>query len=274
LIERLQDLEKVSPHPILVALGNLGPDAKPAVPALLKLLEIGDSIFSGDVMNVLGQIGPDSKIAVPRLLTRLEGPSEFDRARAVQALGRIGPEARTAVSALKKRQEDTSKMVRVWTAFALARTTGDSKSQVAVLMELWKADRGNDSLRSGPASSVRYYIAQALELLGADARPARDLLLEAVLDEHTPLGTRSHVARALGQLQDDVDAIVPKLIGLVERKAEPYARVENCEQACEALGLLGPKAKAAIPYLRRLLDEDENRIVDAATRALEKIETK
>lgn len=269
LVDQLPNLEKMSPNPILVTLGKLGPDAKPAVPALLKLLETGDSIFHGDVMNVLGEIGPGAKTAVPQLLTHLEKTSEYNRARATRALGRIGPGARAAVPALRQRLEDERKMVRVWAAFALARITGESKPQVALLIEMWQEDRGDRSFGSG---SVRYDIAQALELLGAEASPARDLLLEAVLDEKTSPGTHAHVALALGHLRNDAEIVVPKLIELLERKAEGLNRVNNCQQASEALSLLGPKAKAAIPHLRRLLDDEENSIVDAAAKALAKIE--
>jgi len=271
LIDQLPNLEMMSPNPLLVTLGNLGPDAKPALSGLLKLLETGDSILSGDVMNVLGEIGPDAKTAVPHLLAYLEKTSQHDRARAARALGRIGPEARAAVPALRQRLEDERKLVRVWAAFALARTTGENKTQIALLIELWKEDRGDGSFGSG---SVRYDIAQAFELLGAEASEARNLLLEAVLDEKTSTGTHAHVARALGHLRNDADVVVPKLIELLERMTEGFRRVDNCQHAAEALGLLGPKAKAAIPHLRRLLDDEENNIADATAKALEKIEGK
>ena len=269
LIERLKDLEPMAPNPTLLALGNLGPDAAPALPALRKLLESGDSVFVGDVLNAIGQIGPGAKEAVPQVAKRLEAESQFDRAAAARALGLIGPEARAAVTALKKRLGDERKNVRVWAAFALARITGESKPQVALLIELWNEERG-------PFGSdlARYDVAQALELLGAEAAPARDLLLKAVLDEKTAAGTRAHAARALGHLPGDADVIVPKLVKLLGRKAEGYRRKDNCRDACEALGLLGPKAKAAVPALRRLLEDDENEVAEMAARALEKIEAK
>ena len=271
LIERLQDLERSFPNPILVTIGNLGPEAKPALPALLKLLESGDEIHQDGVVNVLGRIGPDAKAAVPLLLVQLEKSSEYNRARAARALGGIGPEARAAIPALKKHLDDEKKMVRVWAAFALARITGESKPNVALLIDLWNEDRPDGSFSRG---LVRYDIAQALELLGADAGPALDILLEAMLDEKTQPGTHAHVARALGHLNKDAAVVVPKLIELLERKAERYVRERNCEHACEALGLLGGKAKGAIPQLRRLMDDEENSIVDAAAKALERIESK
>jgi HEAT repeat protein len=82
------------------------------------------------------------------------------------------------------------------------------------------------------------------------------------------------VARALGHLANDADVIVPKFIALLDRPSRDYTRRTNVEHATEGLGLLGPKAKAAIPRLRQLLEDDDNAIADAAARALAKIETK
>jgi HEAT repeat protein len=108
-------------------------------------------------------------------------------------------------------------------------------------------------------------------LLGPDARPARGILLEAVLGEKTALGTRLHAARALGGLRDDAEVIVPKMVELLGRPAKGYDRANNCQAATETLGLLGSKARAAVPALRKVLDDEENEAVDAARRALERI---
>lgn len=268
LIQSLDDMMKMSPNPILVTLGKLGPAAKPAMPKLLKLLENADSIFANDVMDVLGRIGPDAKESVPKLIERLAAKSPYARAAAARALGGIGSGAQAAVVTLKKILLDEEKQVRVWAAFALARITGDSKSHVAYLMELWKDAGMKEGLFPG---SEHYDIARALELLGPEAQPGRDLLLAAVLDEKTPLGTRNHAARALAHFQQDADDIVPKLLTLLNRKTESFKRVEDCKCVCEAVRILGPKAKAAIPHLKRLLDDEENEVVEAAAQALKHI---
>jgi HEAT repeat protein len=272
LIEQLNDLEKMSPHPILQTLGHIGPDAKPALPALLKLLRSGDDIFTNDVAAAIGQIDLAAAEGLPGLIARLDHADPSARAGAARALGLIGPEAKAAAPALTKRLEDPDKKVRVWAAFALARVADDGKTQLPYLVALWKEDRGTD----GPLSGLtRFDLAQAFELLGAEARPARDLLLAALLDEKTPLGTHQCVARALGRLSDDSETVVPKLIELLERKGEGFDRAERCQHAADALGLLGPKARAAVPCLRRLLDDDDDDAVAvAAERALEKIEGK
>jgi len=118
---------------------------------------------------------------------------------------------------------------------------------------------------------VRYDVAQAFELLGAEARPARDLLLAAVEDEKTLPGTQGHAARALGHLREDAGVIVPRLAAILRRPSDGTAMDWAREHAAEALGMLGPAAKGAVPDLRRLLDGGGDALAEAAARALEKI---
>jgi HEAT repeat protein len=271
LIERLKDLEQVFPQPVLVTIGNLGPAGKDAVPALLKLLEKAERHLADDTVQTLGRIGAEAKAAVPRLIVRLKYKNEYSRACAARALGQIGPDAKEAIPDLNKLLKDERKMVRVWAAFALVRITRDGKSYLPRLLELW----GESDAEAGRfMGSVDFDLAQAFELLGAEARPALDLLLRALQDEQTAPRTHQHVARALGHFHDDAEKIVPGLIALLQRKAKSYARISNCQHAAEALGMLGPKARAAVPHLRKLLDDEEDEIVEAALSALEKIEGK
>jgi hypothetical protein len=83
-------------------------------------------------------------------------------------------------------------------------------------------------------------------------------------------GVHQRVAHALGQLHDDADVIVPKLIALIEQPANRYWGNSTREHAFEALSLLGPKAKAAVPRLRAMA-ESKTALADAAARVLEKI---
>jgi HEAT repeat protein len=265
LIEQLPHLAEVSPHPVLDAIGKMGPRARPALPALLKLLANDESCHHEDVINVLGEIGPE---AVPALVARLGDRSEYRRADAARALGRIGPAAREAVPALRKRLDNEWNMVRVWAAFALIRITGDPKPYMPVLFEMWTEGAG----WSAHAYEWRLDVSKAFVLLGAEARPTRDLLLEALFDEHVQAGPQQRVAQALGQLRDDADVIVPRLIALTERPADAPTRRYDRRLALEALGLLGPKAKAALPTLRALAEDDDNEVAEAAARALEAVQ--
>jgi HEAT repeat protein len=91
----------------LVALGEMGPAAKPAVPDLVKLLRdprlatIGQKwgpAHRAAVVRALGHIGPAAAAAVPALLDLLRSNSFFLRSEIVVALTRMGPPAREAVA--------------------------------------------------------------------------------------------------------------------------------------------------------------------------------
>jgi HEAT repeat protein len=267
LVQCLKDLESVSPHPVLVAIGNIGPDAKSAVPALVELLKQKDTTLQREVIETLGRIGPEARPAVPKLMELLYSEDDRCRQGAARTLSGIGSPAKDAVPALKKLLDDPQPANRVWAGYALARILGDYKSGTALLIDLWKADEGF-------AGSSRYEIARALDLLGAEARPALDLLLEALLNDKTAPSTRYHVARALGHLRDKADAIVPKVMGLIDHKAEGPARVRSCVDAAQCLALLGPQAKSAVPRLRQLAEDEDNEVAEAAVHALASIEAK
>jgi HEAT repeat protein len=271
LVERLKDMQPISHHPLLAVVADFGPDAKDAVPALIELLKKKEVIFHNDAMLALGQIGPSAEAAVPQLEAFLSNASEYPRASAARALGGIGPKAKSAVPALRKLAENDKPAVRVWANFALARITSDVKPPVDALIELWKAYPDDEN---SLADSVRSSIAQAFELLGADALPARDLLLGELLDEKTPAGTRMATARALGRFIDDADVLVPRLLELANRKAEFNGHVYNCVLACQSLGMLGSSAKAALPQLQKMTQDDNDEIASAASWAASRVESK
>ena len=73
--------------------------------------------------EALGQMGPEAKTAVPALTEMLDDRVADVRRSAAAALGKMGPEARPAVPALKKAAEDIDEddSVRKTAAEALTR---------------------------------------------------------------------------------------------------------------------------------------------------------
>ncbi len=72
-----------------VALGELGPAAKAAVPGLIKALNGNDAAIRGPAIEALGNVHGDPDVIVPILLDVLKGQDSTLRAPAVEALGRI-----------------------------------------------------------------------------------------------------------------------------------------------------------------------------------------
>lgn len=110
LIELLRHDEIRSRQLAALNLSRIGPDAKPAVAALVESLQ--EKPMREFAIHALGQIGADAKPAVPELVKLLTDDSYFIRAGAAEALGRIGPDATAAVPALKAVGNDTNALAR------------------------------------------------------------------------------------------------------------------------------------------------------------------
>ena len=103
------------------ALGDIGPAAASAVPALSNALEDEEWIVRSAAAMSLGGIGPPAKSAVSALTNALEDEDEDVREEAASALGKIGPAAAAAVPALTNALRDEDEEVREEAASALGK---------------------------------------------------------------------------------------------------------------------------------------------------------
>lgn len=100
------------------ALGTLGTNAAPAVPALAKALRDQDSQVPWQAATALAFVGYP---AVPHLLELIRDDNPRVRHAVVYALGQIGPAASNSLPALTERLTDTNQHVRASTAYSLTR---------------------------------------------------------------------------------------------------------------------------------------------------------
>ena len=94
-------------------------DIKPALPALIAVLQDDDANVRAWSAQAIGDIGPDAAKAVPDLITLLSNPNEGSRNSACIALRNIGPAAKQALPILRKSLSDPSKDVRRFAALAI-----------------------------------------------------------------------------------------------------------------------------------------------------------
>ncbi len=77
----------------VLALGEIGPEAGAALPALIEALEV-DSIFGKAIVaEVLGKIGPAARVAVPRLVEIHNDLHNTERPSFAKAIKALDPEA-------------------------------------------------------------------------------------------------------------------------------------------------------------------------------------
>ena len=92
------------------ALGDVGPQARAAVPALAKCVSGGTDI-NGDW--ALGRIGPDAKAALPVLESKMRQETGRERVYAAGAVWAIGGENAEARAVVKKALEDSDPHIRI-----------------------------------------------------------------------------------------------------------------------------------------------------------------
>ena len=71
------------------ATGEIGPDAKEGVPALVELLKASDPAVRWNAIWALGRIGPDAKSALPALHDALGDSEALNRGAAADSLRKV-----------------------------------------------------------------------------------------------------------------------------------------------------------------------------------------
>lgn len=108
------------------ALGDLGPQARTAVPALIKSVEQRTRTSTGhmDINGIwaLGRIGPDAKPALPLLEALLKEKDGRELVYAAEAILKIGGDKAGAISALQRALDDEDQQARREAATVLAQT--------------------------------------------------------------------------------------------------------------------------------------------------------
>jgi serine/threonine-protein kinase len=154
------------------ALGNMGGEARPAVPAITALLRDRNEVVRWRAAEALGKVGPEAREAVPALVAALSGPPGLLTTEAAKALGRIGPSGRESVPALARALGNTEVFTRREAAKALVRMGASGAPAVDALIA---ALRDKDKV-------VRAEAARALGRVGPGARAAVPALTAASRD--------------------------------------------------------------------------------------------
>src|SRR5262245_42330924 len=274
----------------LDALGRIGPDARPAFPALLTPLHDDDIGVRAQATRVLPMIGAEPGAAIPLLLESLKDESDRVRIAAVEALASYGPKAATALPALMRNFRDRSSwscaaagkvLVAIGAPAAppLIEALGDKELREEAAALLGKI--GPPAKAAGPALAPLVFdeeptirVTAGLALWRIDPKhPSSRTLVASLIRElrgDNDIG-RAYACNALGELGDlglEAKAAIPALIDLL-RDRDSSAR----DYAAEALGNLGPAAIAAVPALVEALQPANTGLAQKARVALKQIDS-
>ena len=263
------------------ALGEIGPRSRAAVTALIGALKDEETNVRCQAELALALIDPGAGAAVPALIEALRDKDKHVRWVAGKALARIGPGAKAAVPALIEALKDEGENVRWMAGYALEEMGSDARAAVPALIEALKdEDEG-----------VRAEAAEALAEIDPNVRVAVPVLLKMLEDELRH--RRSRAAAALGKIGPDVEAAVSAFIdaskdkrthvwgnyalfkiasrpdtipALIEAMGDENGDVR--EEAADALGRIGPDARAAVPALTKALSDEHEGVRYYAALAL------
>ncbi len=246
------------------ALMRAGPEARPAVPGLVKLLAADGSPLRFLAPIALSRVGAD---AVPALRKALESGTASVRAGAALALGLIGAEAKPAGPALVGMLMDKDPSAKRNAATALGqigfrvgagglkKLLADKDGSVAVeaAWALWLLEKdaaGVDTLAGACADSDEALVQRALQCLteiGPKARTAAKAILAATKHESAEVRIAAGVAAYL----------------VVGKADEAHATLEGAMKSADArlkavaaLGLLTNDARAVTRLEGLLRDPD------------------
>ena len=227
------------------ALGQIGPAARDAVPALREALRTRSSpVFP--LAYALWNVSGRADWVVPELVELLN-ESDTPGEEVFMLLARIGPAAQDAVPTLTQ-----------------------------MVVSLYLSNRAYSSRRDYLGQAL--LAIQTLGWIGPGARPAVPEL-EKLLDSEWP-ELRKSAALALWRIDGRARQAVPVLVKVLKGKQpSPSAFAETPEvypwvrgQAAEALGVIGAEAREAIPALREALHDPNRDLRIAAAAALWRVD--
>ena len=276
---------------VIRVLRVIGKPAKAAVPLLIEVLLNDSRIYSFrmqvDAARALGAIGPEAKDAVPALMRLSDYPfpnwftetpagpnwlknhAPFMRASVIDVLSKIGPEAQVALPQITKALNDESDMVRAaaipaLTGIGYPLTVNELKAlldldnlltYLSVVKELSKRGPPFDKAIAVLIEAATSYAAVELAQIGQPALPA---LIEAL--SHPNKDIRRSAAYAFGEMESLTTDVVPALI-------KALAETETVHGAARGLSCIGtPEALNAVMAILKH-ENDQIRFRGAATLA-------
>ncbi len=138
-INALKDPSPARRERAMSVMAKVGPEAAPAVPELIKIIQGTDAKHKIEALFVIGAIGPTASAAAPAAVAALADTDLQVQQTAAYALGKIGPGAKEAVAPLKKLTASTDDLVKLTAIWALLQIGPRSDDLVKMALPLLTA---------------------------------------------------------------------------------------------------------------------------------------
>jgi len=232
-------------------LASIGPEAKPAIPALLEQLPFHGYAFSNAVAGAVWKIDRQTNFALSVLTNELRPLRNLNIEYPLHNLRDMGPAAKSAAPLLIPLLQDSNRTTRIAAADALremdpvlydAELDGINRHFATNLPALIQMLRGTQDDRTAALAALVVY--------GPDAMPALPAIIQ-VLQKAASLGGELDVegaAYVIAELGPEASAAVPALRAALPGLGWHYGPFV----VCRALANIGPGASAAVPELSSL----------------------
>jgi HEAT repeat protein len=216
--------------------GEIGPVAADAIPALTALLKDPDGAVRAAAHDALGKVTSEATLEIRKALKDSDPKVRID---AIWKLGmKYERDAKVVAPAVMELLKDQDPKVRGQAANILGGMRLESRIVVPALI---KAAHDNDL-------EVRTLAAHSLGRMGKEAIPAIPALLDD-LKSKTPT-LRGWSADALGEIAPRDERVFRALMEAIQGK-------EVNDNAAYVLSKCGPCAKEAVPILVKILESDD-----------------
>lgn len=258
-IKALEDKQAKVRLQAATALGRLGFEARPAVPALIERLKDQDEMVCQAAARALSQVAgvPDLVRLLGHKDARVRRWGAFAIGDLRRVLGGMHPtsivvdkfqsELKPAVPALIEALQDKNDKVQAEVVAALGAIGPPAKEAVPKITALLKH----------PDKLLRRTAASALWFIDGQDKVAVPMLIEGMQDKGTDRIDRKACVQVLGEIGAKAEAAVPALIELlrgIEKSRRTEISAELSFDACEALGRIGAPAVPAL--MKQLRDQD------------------
>jgi len=207
LIEMVGDADAKVRYAALTALAKIGPAPPEVVPAIVKALQDKDPVVRSGAMYSLGEIGSGGRAGevIPTIVKYLKDRDWKMRGAAACALGEIGPAAAEALPALLEALKTPDDGSHDWIGYALWKICPLKAEAVPELIDIFTGRDRDD----------RWEAVWALSRLGAAAKPAEPKLIIAVREDWDP-NVRWAAAAALRSLRPVSNEALTALVRAAE----------------------------------------------------------
>jgi len=244
----------------------LGPEAKTALPELISMLEDPAPEVRMIASFAIGKIGPDCTPAIPalqRLTTNSPAanpswkfwPSE--QAFPAFALGAMGPVARSALPQIEQLRKDSDLFVRASAEVAFIKISGHG------------ADAIFEALKDSSGSTNWQFAARAIAFFGTNGAPIIPFLIPAL--QNTNASVQEKALDALAAIHMSPETTIPAILPFVEA-SNTNNRIRDCALSVLHNFGPSARGMVPIATLLQALQDPEEEIRRRATNALRQID--